>query len=365
MFRQTERMSVSVPLPAPVLGGFATAVLAALGTPQANAQPIAHSLVESDLRGHDSHGVRRLVPYAALVRAGTVRPSAEPRLVPGTPPAVVVVDGQDAFGQLTARLGTAELVRRAEQTSVACAVLRRCHHIGRLGEYAEQVAEAGHIAMIVANADPTVAPWGGRDRMLGTNPIAWAVPVAAGAAPLVVDFATSATAEGKLAVARARGEQVPAGLVVDAGGHPTTDPADFYAGGALLPFGGHKGYGLGLVADIVAGLLSGTGSASSPGYDGTFGTVLVAVKAATFVDADEFTREVERLRARLHDSAPAPSTERVLVPGEPEWTTRADRLEHGIALAPGTRDDLDRLAAELDLPALDRTDTTVRTSRRW
>jgi LDH2 family malate/lactate/ureidoglycolate dehydrogenase len=367
MFRQTERIPVSVPLPAPDLGGFATSVLTALGAPAATAELVARSLVESDLRGHDSHGVRRLVPYAALVRAGTVRATAEPRVLPGTPPAVAVVDGQDAFGQLTARAGTAEVVRRAEQAGVAVAVLRRCQHVGRLGEYVEEVAAAGHVAMALANADPTVAPWGGRDRMLGTNPFAWAVPVAEGAVPLVVDFATSATAEGKLGVARAAGQQVPPGLIVDADGQPTTDPDDFYAGGALLPFGGHKGYGLGLVADVVAGLLSGTGSASAPGYDGTFGTVLIAVRTATFVDVDEFTRDVERLRARLRAGAPAPGTERVLVPGEPEWTTRASRLEHGIALAPGTRDELDQLAAELGVPPPGATSQPhgAASPRRW
>jgi uncharacterized oxidoreductase len=353
---------VPVPLPAQALGGFATSVLTALGTPAANAEVVARSLVESDLRGHDSHGVRRLVPYAALARAGTVRVDAEPRVLPGTPPAVAVIDGQDAFGQLTARAGTTELVRRVETTGIAVAVLRRCRHVGRLGEYVEQVAGAGSIAMALANADPTVAPWGGRDRMLGTNPFAWAVPVADGAVPLVVDFATSATAEGKLAVARGAGQQVPPGLVIDADGKPTTDPADFYAGGALLPVGGHKGYGLGLVADVVAGLLSGTGSVSAPGYDGTFGTVLIAVRTATFVDVDAFTRDVEALRARLHAVAPVPGTERVLVPGEPEWSTRASRLEHGIPLAPGTRDDLDRLAAELGVPAVSASEPTSATS---
>jgi LDH2 family malate/lactate/ureidoglycolate dehydrogenase len=332
---------------------FATQVLTALGTPAVNAATIAESLVESDLRGHDSHGVRRLTPYAALARSGVLSVAAEPRVLPDTPPAVAIVDGQHAFGQLTARTATEELIRKVEQTSIAIAVLRRCQHIGRLGEYVERVAGAGHIGMAMANADPTVAPWGGRERMLGTNPFAWAVPVADTAAPLVVDFATSATAEGKLAVARAAGRQVPEGLLVDADGAPSTDPGDFYAGGALLPFGGHKGYGLGLIADVVAGLLSATGSASAPGYDGTFGTVLIAVRTATFIDVDTFTADVEALRTRLHAGAPAPGVDMVLMPGEPEWTTRAQRLEHGVALAAGTITELNRLATELGVPTLD------------
>jgi uncharacterized oxidoreductase len=355
LFRHAERKPVPQTFSASTLDTLATEVLTALGTPAANAKVIAGSLVESDLRGHDSHGVRRLVPYAALARAGTLQVTAEPTVVADTPPAVAIVDGRNAFGQLTARAATLELIRRVDQTSIAIAVLRRCQHVGRLGEYVEQIAGAGHIGLAMANADPTVAPWGGRDRMLGTNPFAWAAPVADGAAPLVVDFATSATAEGKLAVARASGQRVPEGLIVDADGEPTTEPADFYAGGALLPFGGHKGYGLGLIADVVAGLLSGTGSASAPGYDGTFGTVLIAVKTATFVDVDAFTRDVEELRARLHAGAPGAGSERVLVPGEPEWNTRAHRLEHGVALAPGTVADLDRLTADLGVPSLGAT----------
>lgn len=344
---------MSSSLSASNLTAFATQVLEAVGTPPGNASLIAKSLVGADLRGHDSHGVRRLVPYVALARAGTLRVAAEPKVIPGTPPAVAIVDGQNAFGQLTAGRATAELIRRVEQTSIAVAVLRNCQHIGRLGEYVEQVASAGHIALAMANADPTVAPWGGRERLLGTNPFAWSVPVVDGAAPLVVDFATSATAEGKLAVARAEGRQVPEGLVIDADGHPSTNPADFYSGGALLPFGGHKGYGLGLIADVVAGLLSGTGSASAPGYDGTFGTVFIAIKTATFIDIDSFTLDVERLRERIRGGAPQPGTEQVLVPGEPEWNTLLHRMEHGVALAAGTIDQLDMLAIELGMPTLE------------
>ena len=361
-FRLTERLwSV---LFASDLTGFAVTVLTALGTPPATAEVVARSLVESDLRGHDSHGVRRLVPYAALARSGALQVAAEPRVLPDTPPAVAIVDGQDAFGQLTALMASTELVRRVRQTGIAIAVLRRCQHTGRLGEYVERIADAGHIALAMANADPTVAPWGGRDRMLGTNPYACAVPVPGGAAPLVVDFATSAIAEGKLAIARAAGKKVPAGLVVDADGHATTDPDDFYAGGALLPFGGHKGYGLGLIADLVAGLLSGAGSASSPEYGGSFGTVLIAVNTAAFVDVETFANDVERLRDRLHTSAPASDSERVLVPGEPEWATRTHRLEHGIAVAPRILDDLDRLAAEVGVPGLGSTSSSTAEPRR-
>ncbi len=337
------------------LRSWAEALLRVLGTPHDGAAVVAGSLVESDLRGHDSHGVRRLVPYAQLIKTGTLDPAAVPLVVEESRPSAVVVDGAKAFGQLTARLAADAVADRAAKTGAAVAVLRRCQHVGRLGEYVERIAERGLAAYAFANADSTVAPWGGRDRLLGTNPLAWAAPVAAGSAPLVLDFATSATAEGKLAVSLGRGQRVPEGLILDSEGKPSTDPGDFYAGGALLPFGGHKGYGLGLMADVLAGLVTGTGSASSRAYDGTFGTIFVAFDVGAFVDVIEFTSEVEQLRERVHNSPPSEGSSGVLLPGEPEWRTRRDRLAGGIPLAVATAEELDDLAAVHDLPPINRT----------
>lgn len=331
---------------------FATGVLFALGARAPDAERVAGSLVESDLRGHGSHGVRRLVPYAEQVRAGAVNPRARPSLVGDTAPAVAIVDGADGFGQLTAHAGVDALLDRVPRTAVGVAVLRRCQHLGRLGEYVEALAGHGLVGLAFANSDPTVAPWGGRQRMLGTNPTAWAVPVAVGAPPLVVDFATSATAEGKLSVARDRGEPVPTGLVVDAAGGDTTDPADFYSGGALLTFGSHKGYGLSVAFDLVAGLLSRTGSASDPAYHGGFGCVLLALDVSAFVDPETVVADVEAFRDRVHASAPRQEGSAVLLPGEPEWQSRARASRDGLDLPDDTVAALDHLATELGLPTL-------------
>jgi len=331
---------------------FGRNVLVALGLGADKAHVVATSLVESDLRGHASHGVRRLVPYADQVRGGTLDPTARPDLQPGTPPAVAIVDGHDGFGQLTARAGVAALLERVPRTAVGVAVLRRCQHVGRLGEYVETLSSRGLIGIAFANADPCVAPWGGSNRMLGTNPTAWAVPTAGDQPPLVVDFATSATAEGKLAVSRGRGEQVPEGLLVDSEGNDSTDPEDFYAGGALLPFGGHKGYGLSVAFDLVAGLLSGTGSASDPAYPGGFGTVLLALDVKTFVDPDTFVADVEAFRQRIRETGRRRADSPVLVPGEPEWEARTEALRTGVQLSRSTVEDLDELATSLDVPTL-------------
>jgi len=330
-------------------------VLVGLGLGADEAHLVATSLVESDLRGHASHGVRRLVPYAEQVREGSLDPTARPALRDGTPAAVAIVDGHDGFGQLTARAGVDALVDRVPRTAVGAAVLRRCQHVGRLGEYVESLAAHGMIGIAFANADPCVAPWGGRERMLGTNPTAWAVPTAEGQAPLVVDFATSATAEGKLSVSRDRGEQVPEGLLVDSAGGGSTHPEDFYSGGALLPFGGHKGYGLSVAFDLVAGLLSGTGSASDPAYAGGFGTVLMALDVGTFVDAQAFVADVEAFRKRIRAADRRSSETPVLVPGEPEWEARTAALRSGVSLSPSTVAELDQLATSLDVPPLEQT----------
>ena len=257
-----------------------------------------------------------------------------------------MVDGSDAFGQLTAACGVEQLVARVPRTAVGCAVLERCHHVGRLGEYVETLAAHGLVGIAFANADPTVAPWGGRDRVLGTNPTAWGLPVQEGRPPVVVDFATSATAEGKLSESRDRSEQVATGLLVDRDGRQHR-PAGLLRRRRVAAFGAHKGYGLSAAFDLVAGVLSRTGSASAPGYDGTFGTVLMAVDVTAFVELDVFTGEVEELRDRLHASRPRPGVDAVLMPGEPEWSVREARLRTGVPLTPRTRADLDALADSL------------------
>lgn len=329
-------------------------MLRGLGMAEVPAGTVARSLVEAEVRGHASHGVRRLAWYAEHISSGALDPTASPVLVGGTPAAVTVVDGQDAFGQLTAHAAVDDLLRRVPRTAVGVAVLRRCQHVGRLGEYVERLADQGLVGIAFANADPCVAPWGGSTRMLGTNPMAWAVPAPAGRPPVVVDFATAATAEGKLAVSRARGEQVAPGLLVDASGRDSTDPEDFYAGGALLPFGGHKGYGLGVALDLVAGLLSGTGSASDPEYSGGFGTVLIALDVAAFTDLDAYTAQVEAFRSRVRAATPRDPDQPVLAPGDPELAARERAVREGVAIAPATVAQLDDLAGALGVPALPR-----------
>lgn len=322
-------------VPAERLTRLATGVLTAAGAPEPNARPVAESLVAADLAGHDSHGVRRLVPYVDAIRAGRLDPTAAPRV--DTPArATATVDGRRGFGQLSAALATREARALAQRYGVGVVGIRNGNHIGRLGEYVETLADSGAVGIAFCNVDPTVVPYGGRERRLGTNPLAWGVPRARDRPAVVLDVATAAVAEGKLALAAARGEQVPPGLLVDHDGRASTDPADFYRGGALLPFGGHKGYGLGAMIEIVGGLLSGAGISSLPGYDNTNGTVLLAIDIATFLPVDQFREQTERFCEVLHRTGPVRAGEPVLVPGEVEADTRVRRLRDGIPLSETT-----------------------------
>ena len=303
----------------------ATAVLVTAGTPADSAATVAGSLVLSNLMGHDSHGVRRLIRYVDEVHSGRIDPAARPD-AEQVRPGAVVVHGRRAFGQLSAGRAVRELLGMG----VGVAVIRECNHIGRVGEYVAELAEHDLVGMAFCNTTPAVAPYGGRERRLGTNPLAWAAPRARGKPPIVMDWASSVVAEGKLGHARERGEPVAEGLIRDQDGRMSTDPNDFYAGGMLLPVGDHKGYGLSVLIELVGGLLGGAGVASMPGYTGDFGTVLIAFAIDAFQPADEFRVHAEEFYDHLTATRPAEGSDEVLVPGDPEERSRAERGRTGI-----------------------------------
>ncbi len=321
-------------------------ILVAAGTPADLAQVVSESLVEANLVGHDSHGVIRLPAYVDLVRLGKVQPAARPRLV-ATHQATARVDAARGWGQPAARLATQTAIDLAGLYGVGAVTIDHCNHIGRLGEYVESMSQAGLIGMALCNAEPVVAPFGGREGRMGTNPIAWAVPLGAGQPPLLVDFATAGVAEGKLRVARAKGETVPPGLILDRNGRPSTEPADFYDGGVLLPFGGHKGYGINVLIELLGGALSGMAPSALPEYQGGNGTLLLGLNIASFVPLAQFTGQATALSEKIKATPTAEGFHEILVPGEPERRSRRQRLEQGIYLPEQTWLALQSLAGEL------------------
>ncbi|HEX4656428.1 MAG TPA: Ldh family oxidoreductase [Streptosporangiaceae bacterium] len=336
--------------PADQLAEFATAALAALGAPEAVAAQVARSLVLSNLVGHDSHGVIRLVQYSEFIGAGQVRPSATAEIT-GTRGASGVVDGAWGFGQPAAQLATGLAIKAASTHAVAAVTIRNCNHVGRLGEYVTDLAEAGLMGMAFCNSGAVVAPFGGTGRALGTNPFAWAAPGGPGG-PLVVDFSTAGVAEGKLRVAAAEGRGVAEGLIVDARGLPSARPEDFFAGGALLPFGGHKGSGMSVMIELLGGLLTGMGTACTPGYAGGNGTVLLAVDLAAFTDPGAYQAGAREFCAALVAVGAGPSGGNVLLPGEVESRTRQQRLRDGIPVSRGVLALIYRLTDRLGVERL-------------
>jgi LDH2 family malate/lactate/ureidoglycolate dehydrogenase len=315
------------------LTGLAEQALTALGAPPQIASQVARSLVLSNLVGHDSHGVIRLAQYAAWITDGQIRPAATAAIVRRQHGAAVV-DGGWGFGQPAAQLAASLAVELAAEHAVAAVTIRDCNHVGRLGEYVAELAQAGLMGLAFCNSGAVVAPFGGTGRALGTNPFAWAAPGGPDG-PLVVDFSTAGVAEGKLRVAGAEGRDVAAGLIVDVLGQPTTHPADFFAGGALLPFGGHKGSGMSIMIELLGGLLTGMGTACTPGYAGGNGTVLLALSLGAFTEEEAYGGGAREFCARLVTAGAGPSGGQVLLPGEVESATRRERLSAGIPVGAG------------------------------
>jgi LDH2 family malate/lactate/ureidoglycolate dehydrogenase len=334
---------------ASVLHHLACDLLGAVGTEPETARIVADSLICANLAGHDSHGVLRLPAYLAGARQGHVQPRATAELL-SVSGATAIVDAADGWGQPAMWLATRAATDRAHELGLGAAVVRRCYHIGRVAPYVEAIAGDGMIGLAMTNGAPAVAPFGGRGRVMGTNPIAWALPRAAGKPPVCLDIATSGVAEGKLRVARARGLPIPAGNLVDTEGRVSTEPADFYAGGALLAFGAHKGSGLSLLVQFIGRALAGMDPSAYDGPRGVNGPFVLALDIGRFTDLDHFRDEVEAQCAAVTGCPPVEGVPEVLLPGDPEMATRAIRERDGVPIPDTTWDELLTLAREHGVP---------------
>jgi len=321
----------------------ASGIFRGAGAPADIADRVAHSLVVSNLMGHDSHGVLRIPSYLEAIEKGTCVPSARPTTQEETA-TTARIDGNWAFGQITAHYATEVAIDKAVGAGVAAVTFLRCNHIGRLGEYTEQAARGGMVAFMVGGTfnGGAVTPYGGAGRVMGTNPIAFGVP-AGEEGPVVTDMATSVVAEGKLRVARAKHVPLAPGVIVDKDGNPSIDAEDYYAGGMLLPFGGHKGYGLSVVVDLLGRHLTG-GDKLAGDEAVSFGNFMFVVKVDAFRPLAEFQQVVSGRLEQIKSVKKAPGFDEVLVPGEPERRTMAQRERDGITLPEDTVKDLSSLA---------------------
>ena len=322
-----------VTIPAAELHAVVYAIFHAAGASPAVAQRIADALVESNLVGHDSHGVLRVPEYVERIQSGALQLHGAVKLVHETA-ATALIDCQWNLGQVALPQGMELAMAKARATGVGMVVLGHCDHTGRVGEYVVSAAQQDFIAQLICNGSlpgGIVAPYGGARRALGANPIAWALPVA-DQPPLFFDFATSAVAHGKLQVAADKGELVPEGWIIDKAGRPTRNPHDQFDDGAILPFGGHKGYALSVMIELLGGGLSGAGFPLLPGYRWDQGTVLLAIDIAAFQPVAQFKAQAAAVVAALKATPCAPGVEEILLPGELEWRTKAQRAQAGIPL---------------------------------
>jgi hydroxycarboxylate dehydrogenase B len=336
------------------LAEFARNLLSAGGATDAEAEIVADSLVQANLRGHDSHGVMRLPFYLGRVKAGALHPGATLTVESETASALVC-DGGWGFGQVLSRELMRRLIAKASETGVACGTLRQSAHIGRLGEYAEMAAAENMVSIICANthgAAQRVAPVGGKRPRLGTNPLCIGVP-GGKEGPFLLDFGTSATAEGKVRVKQIAGQQVPAGWLLDPEGRPTTDPNQLYGDppGTILPMGGdqaYKGFGLAFMIEMLCGGLSG-GQCSYPNPPAPMGNCawFLVVDPRRMGGVEHLRCEVGQLEEFVRGVPRIDGVKDITLPGDPERRTLATRRETGIALDEGNWNALLKLATEL------------------
>ena len=324
-------------------------ILQAAGVPEEEARIVAGHLVEANLAGHDSHGVIMLPVYLERIRRGHIVPGAPFEVVRETP-TTARINGHWGFGFVVTERAMRMAIEKARAHDVAAATVFYQSHIGRLGHYTALAAREGMIALITADSGAggkSVVPFGGREVRLGTNPLSIAVPSDL-EGPVLLDMATCTVAGGKLGVARARGERVPEGLIIDGEGNPTTDPFDVLRGGGILPLGGaqgHKGYGLSFIVEVLSGLLTGLGFGTDPEAwrarhgvehrhnDGCF---IAVFNVDAFRPLAEFKGEVTEFAGYVKSSPPASGFRGVFYPGEPEWLSERRRRREGIFIEDDT-----------------------------
>ncbi|MFO1314433.1 MAG: malate/lactate/ureidoglycolate dehydrogenase [Burkholderiales bacterium] len=334
----------------------AAATFAAAGCAPDEAWTVADGLVEANLFGHDSHGIGLLPRYVDNLRQGITRAGQSARIV-ADHGALVGMDGGKGFGQVVGEQAMAIAIERARATGVCVAGLANAHHLARIGRWAEQCADAGFASVHFVNvlSRPLVAPWGGTDARLATDPFCVGVPHAPH--PLVLDYATSMVAMGKVDVALAAGRPMAEGLLMDASGRPTTDPAVMFGDppGALLPFGQHKGFALSVMCEILGGALSGGHvQHEHPHPNPILNNMLSIVFAPDkLVTRDALARQVGQLAAWLRGSPLAPGATGIHLPGEPERITARERTREGIPLPRRTLAALADCARALGVVAFD------------
>ena len=331
-------------------------VYESLGLPGADAGACAAQIVDAELRGVSSHGCVRFGVFVERLRNGTANPKPRVRTITDLP-AFSLLDGDYGMSAVVARRAMRIAIDKAKAGGVGAAAIRKSSHTGHIGYFAAMALEHGMIGVVISGAVGNLAPWGGSERMIGNNPVAFAIP-SGQEYPILFDIATSKVARGYVLLAAKAGEPIPEGWALDPSGRPTTDAA-LAARGTMLPFAGHKGYGLALMFTFLTGALSGSGlDADRPDWlekDKPFGLPMFAMA----IDPDrclggDYKAAVDEALARIKASGLAPGFDEIRIPGEGAHRRYRTALAEGIALKEALARDLDRIAAEVGVAPLPR-----------
>ena len=328
-------------------------IFASCGMMSPDARLLADTLVEADLGGVHSHGVLRVPEYVHKLTGG-VDPQGRPQVV-SDDGACLVVDGGNSMGQIGAHFAMERAIERAGELGIAAVAVRGSNHCGAMAYYSAMALPHDMIGMATTNALPTMAPWGGAERILGINPVSFAIP-AGDELPIIYDAAFAGSSHGKIRIYHQQGRSLPEGWALDRDGQPTTD-AGAAIDGLLQPIGAFKGVGLTLVMGILSSMLSGAAYGTelgdmqrgpTAGQDGHF---VLALRIGAFEQPERFKARVDKAIREIHACRRAPGVERMYVPGEREQLTRRDYLRDGIPLNPVELGDLLRVAEERGVDA--------------
>jgi LDH2 family malate/lactate/ureidoglycolate dehydrogenase len=343
------------PIPVAILSAWVEEAFRRAGLSATDAGHAAEPLVLSDAMGVFTHGTKLLPGYLKKLVAGGSRPDARPRVV-RQGPGFAVIDGAATLGQIGCRYAVDVAVEKARNVGVAYVGLRNTGHIGAAGAQAVRAARAGCFALVVGNDRPSVAAAGSRGAVLGSNPLAWAAPVPGGD-PIFLDIATAAVAGGKVYAAVARGEPIPSTWLIDQRGLPTADGSLYPQQASLAPMAGHKGYGIGVLAEWLSGILAGGAVTTQvgswlfdpPGEPTLHNAAFIVFDISAIADPDAYAVSLARFAAEVRGAAPAEGVDRVRLPGDLEWERHRRSRAAGIALPADVRAKLAEAGAIVDL----------------
>lgn len=337
-----------------ILRNFGTIILQKVGVPRDDAQIVADSMIEANLRGVDSHGISRIKVYVDKIRAGAINPSGEIKILKDFN-AIGLISGNDSLGQSTAYKAMNIAIEKARVYGIGAVGVQHTNHIGMASYYTLQAIEHDMIGLVLTNGSPNMPPLGGRQAMLGTNPLALGIP-SGKEAPYIMDIATSQASRGKIILAAKQGLPIPSDWAFTKEGLPTTDPNEALKG-LVQPMAGHKGYVLSLGLDIMSGVLTGSRYADkiphmydfSKNEPQNIGNWIQAVNIEAFIELDLFKERMDDILRVMKNCDREPGCERIYTPGEIEYETRIKRLQQGIPVSKEVADELNNLSKDYNI----------------